>query len=72
MQYEDLARDYLFTNFSDQGKREIDPMKEWWNTLDAMEGNSIAEKTANWLVSTGVTPEQIELIRTKLVEGYGE
>ena len=72
VQYEDIARDYMFTNFADQGKREIDALDEWWEQLGALEGETVADKAASWMLSKGVTPEQIELIRTKLVEGYGE
>jgi len=72
VQYEDIARDYMFTNFADQGKREIDALDEWWEQLDALEGETVADKAAAWMISKGVTAEQIEMIRTKLVEGYGE
>ena len=69
--YEDIARDYMFTNFADQGKREIDEFNSWWEKLEAFEGDTMADKAASWLMSKGVPEEQIETIRTIFVEGYG-
>ncbi len=71
--YEDMARDYLFTNFSTQGTRVpnyTSEFKAWWSKLDNFEGNTKADKAKSWLVSKGVTAEQVEKIRTIFVENY--
>lgn len=68
--YEDIARDYLFTNFADQGKREMDDFSDWWERLGAFEGDTMADKAAAWLMSKGVPADQIETIRSIFVEGY--
>lgn len=71
--YEDMARDYLFTNFSTQGTRVpnyTSEFKAWWSKLDTFEGNTKAAKAKSWLISKGVTAEQVEKIRTIFVENY--
>lgn len=71
--YEDMARDYLFTNFSTQGTRVpnyTSEFKAWWSKLDTFEGNTKADKAKSWLISKGVTAEQVEKIRTIFVENY--
>ena len=71
--YDDIARDYLFTNFSTQGSRVSNfttEFKQWWRKLDQFEGETKAEKAKAWLISKGVTAEQVETIRETFVEGY--
>lgn len=69
--YEDAARDYLFTNFSTHGERKISSEFEKWNTkLDKLEGETKADKAKSWLISKGLTSEQVERIREIFVEGY--
>ncbi len=71
--YDDIARDYLFTNFSTQGSRFgnfTSEFKQWWSKLDGFEGETKAEKAKAWLISKGVTAEQVERIREIFVEGY--
>lgn len=71
--YEDMARDYLFTNFSTQGTRVpnyTSEFKAWWSKLDNFEGNTKADKAKSWLISKGVTSEQVEKIRSIFVENY--
>lgn len=71
--YDDIARDYLFTNFSAQGSRFGNftfEFKQWWSKLDGFEGETKAEKAKAWLISKGVTAEQVERIREIFVEGY--
>ena len=67
---DDITRDYLFTNFSDQGKRDLEEINSWWEKLEAFEGDTIADKAAGWMMSKGVPAEQIETIRSTFVEGY--
>ncbi len=72
-EYEDMARDYLFTNFSTHGSRFNNytwEFKNWWKKLDNFSGDTKAEKAKNWLISKGVTAEQVETIREIFVEGY--
>lgn len=71
--YEDMARDYLFTNFSTQGTRVpnyTSEFKAWWSKLDNFEGNTKADKAQSWLISKGITAEQVEKIRSIFVENY--
>ena len=71
--YDDIARDYLFTNFSTQGSRFgnfTSEFKQWWSKLDGFAGETKAEKAKAWLISKGVTAEQVERIREIFVEGY--
>ena len=72
-EYDDIARDYLFTNFSTQGSRVSNytsEFKQWWKKLDAFEGDTKADKAKSWLVSKGVPAQQVETIREIFVEGY--
>ena len=71
--YTDLARDYLFTNFSTQGSRFSNftsEFKQWWSKLDKLSGNTKADKAESWLMSKGLTYEQCEHIREIFVPGY--
>ena len=71
--YEDIARDYMFTNFSTNGTRSLSAeysFSKWWNELKKLKGKNHAEKAANWLRSKGVTDAQIQAIRKALIEGY--
>lgn len=71
--YNDIARDYLFTNFSTQGSRINNfttEFKQWWSKLDNFAGETKAEKAKAWLISKGVTAAEVERIREIFVEGY--
>lgn len=69
--YEDAARDYLFTNFSTHGERKLESeFENWYKKLDGFEGATKADKAKSWLISKGVTAEQVERIREIFVEGY--
>lgn len=71
--YKDIARDYLFTNFSTHGARYIDSeFNKWWSKLDSFEGDTKAEKAKSWLISKGVTGEQVEKIREIFVADKAE
>ena len=67
--YEDIAKDYMFTNFSGQ-KRDITALETWWSKLQAMDGETMADKAATWMLSKGIPEETIENIRATFVEGY--
>ena len=72
-EYKDIARDYLFTNFDEQGSRNIDSeFNSWWNKLDNFEGETKAEKCKNWLMSKGIEESQLEHIRAIFINGYKE
>ena len=69
--YKDIIRDYLFTNFSDDGYR--DPTEEfdvWWKKLEQYEGVNKAEKCKHWLMSKGIEESKLEHIREIFIENY--
>lgn len=69
--YNDLLRDYCFTNFSSQGLR--DPNNEfanWWTKLNSYEGSDKASQAKNWLISKGIPSATIEHIREIFIDGY--
>ena len=44
-EYDDIARDYLFTNFGHQGRRDINnEFKIWWEKLDNYNGETKSER----------------------------
>ena len=71
--YEDIAKDFLFTNFSIYGSREIDTRFSfsWWmGELDKLDGNNLSEKASSFLKSKGITDNQIENIKRSFIIGY--
>ena len=69
--YEDIARDYLYTNFTDHFERVLDDeFVNWWAKLDLFAGDTKAEQAKNWLLLKGVSEENIEHIREIFIEGY--
>ena len=71
--YNDILRDYLFTNFSNDGMR--DPSEEfdnWWKKLEQYKGNDKAEKCKNWLINKGIEETKLENIREIFIESYDE
>ena len=69
--YEDVARDYLFSNFSTQGQRRLESeFVNWWNKLDSFSGSTKAEKAKSWLLSKGIPETTVQKIRSIFVEGY--
>lgn len=69
--YKDIARDYCFTNFGTQGRRDINSeFKNWWSKLDNYEGNSKANKCKKWLMSKGIAESKLEHIREIFIPGY--
>ena len=72
-EFNDIKRDYLFTNFGVQGERNINnEFMGWWDKLDLYEGDTKAEKCKNWLMSKGIEEETLEHIREIFIEGYKE
>ena len=72
-EYKDIAKDYLFTNFGEEGKRDINKyFTYWWNRLDKYEGETKAEKCKNWLMSKGIEESKLEHIRAIFIDGYKE
>ena len=68
---EDVARDYLFSNFSYGGVRQLDgEFATWLNKLENYEGTTLADKAKSWLVSKGMTSQQVEHIREIFIDGY--
>ena len=69
--YEDMAHDYLFTNFASERIRYLSSeFDNWWAKLDLFAGETKADRAKSWLMLKGVTEEQIEHIREIFVEGY--
>lgn len=69
--YEDIARDYLMTNFSYNGERTLEKeFNIWWKKLGKLEGDTVPEKAETWMKSKGVSEETIERIREVFIEGY--
>ena len=69
--YDDIARDYLFSNFTDQRSRELtSEFNNWWAKLDYFAGETKADQAKNWLRLKGVSEEDLEHIREIFVEGY--
>ena len=69
--YNDVAKDYLFTNFGVQRQRDINTeFKTWWSKLNNYEGETKAEQCKNWLMSKGIEESTIERIREIFINGY--
>ena len=70
---ENIARDYMFTNFSVYGSRvstfKTDFLK-WRSKLEKLDGDTLAEKAKTWLISKGISDETVEIIRATFVENY--
>ena len=70
-EYRDIAIDYLFTNFAQEGQRDINSeFKVWWGKLDNYEGETKTEKCKNWLLSKGIEESKLEHIREIFIDGY--
>ena len=68
---EDCGRDYSFTRFA--GERDVDHTVEfdgWMSATKALEGDTLAEKMKNHLLSKGISEDTLETIREKFVPGY--
>ncbi len=65
---EDLFRDYNLTSLSGSGERDT-ASEGFQGLLDALApfGNGYMERAENYLLSTGVTPEEIAAIRHQLI-----
>lgn len=74
MTEEDLIRDYEFTSFSVYGLRskysESYKYPEFVARLKTYDGDTLQEKTENYMLSIGVTPEEIENIRAIMLGEY--
>ena len=69
--YEDVARDYLLTNFAKEGPRYLESeFAKWWEKLELFAGDTKADKAKSWLMLKGVPAERVERIREIFVEGY--
>ena len=68
--FEDAALDYMFTNFSIMGARNIDTPIYYYERLNEFGGTSKAEQAKRWIMSKGVSEETVEIIRETFVEGY--
>ena len=66
----DLYRDYLFSNFGDIGgsRSVINITFNYVTTIELTKGKDLSEKIENYLLSIGVTREEIESVRRILSE----
>ena len=73
-EYKDIVKDYLFTNFGHQGKRDLNKeFLNWWEKLNNnYEGKNTAEKCKNWLMAKGIEESTLEHIRAIFIDGYKE
>ena len=72
-EYDDITRDYCFTNFGYQGFRNINThFTTWWNKLDNFDGETKAERCKSWLMSKGIEESILEHIRTIFIDGYNK
>ena len=70
-EYNDIMRDYTFTNFGVQGSRNVNSaFKTWWNKLDRYEGETKAEKCKSWLMKKGIEESKLEHIRSIFIDNY--
>jgi len=66
---ETLERDYLFSNFANIGSSRADSgFQAITSPVRAKSGKTFEEKCYNYLISIGVTAEQIESVRNILIE----
>lgn len=60
---DDLYRDYLYSNFANiGGNRTPSTIKTYLNTLKYCEGETLAEKTKNYLIGVGVEEKDINIV----------
>ena len=73
-EYKDIVKDYLFTNFGHQGKRDLNKeFNNWWEKLNTnFEGKTTAERCKNWLMAKGIEESTLEHIRAIFIDGYKE
>ena len=70
-EYNDIVRDYCFTNFGEQGSRNINSeFITWWEKLDLYPGETKAEQCKSWLMSKGIEEEKLEHIREIFINDY--
>ena len=61
---QEIYRDYLFSNFASIGsQRGTGAIDKYLNTIEGTAGSTLADKIENYLLSRGVTAEQIATIR---------
>ena len=69
-EYNDMLKNYLFINFGAEGSRDVSDFASWWKKLNKREGETIAEKSKNWLLSKGIEEKKLEHIREIFIENY--
>ena len=70
-EYNDIMRDYAFTNFGVQGSRNVnDAFKILWNKLDTYKGETKSEKYKYWLMKKGIEESKLEHIRSIFIDNY--
>lgn len=69
MSQEDVIRAYELSALYQSGSVSTAELEEMIAKLDALEGDSLMKKTENYLLSIGVTAEQISSIRSIFLEG---
>lgn len=60
---EDLYRDYLFSNFGNIGRmRTVSDINDYLSEVKGANGNTLAEKTYNYLIGLGVNSSDLDTI----------
>ena len=60
---ENLYKDYLYSNFANIGRsRSPSVIKDYLNFLNSSKGNTLAEKTKNYLIDSGVNEQDIDTL----------
>ena len=58
--YDDLYKDYLFSNFGNIGSlRTTNTLEKYYTVLDGYSGDNYKEKMISYLVSNGVNEDDI-------------
>ena len=70
-EYNDIFRNYLFTNFGAQGSRDVNSdITRWWKNLGHFKGETKSEQSKNWLMTKGIEEDKLEHIREIFIDNY--
>ena len=72
----DLSKDFELTSFYElrarNGSSRYSIINQLIPTISNYEGENMQEKVTTWALEGGIYPEEIETLKTLLLEGYGE
>ena len=73
VEYEDITRDYAFTDFGQKNIKYINSkFNIWWPKLNDFNGDTLAEKSKSFLMGKGIEESKLEHIRAIFINGYKE